>query len=310
MNATMDLDVAAALASWAPVDFVDPAALRARIADARRAAPAAAVDHEVRIGSVLVDRLDGSTVPVRTYRPAGSDGSHGTLVWFHGGAYCIGSVDYEDLICSQLSKRTGASVVSVEYRLAPEDPYPAGFDDCMAVIEHIAAGGLSDVPAGPIGVGGTSAGAGLAAATALFARDNAGPQIVFQLLLYPFLDNRLAGASFATAADSIVFNARDAKISWEHYLGPDQTAVSPYAAPARANDLSGLPPAYVLAAGLDCLRDDAVDYAIRLMRSGGTVELHVLPNVPHGFLSLAPATPVSTKTMETVSDALVRAFDR
>ena len=306
----MDADVAAVLESWAPVQFDDPAAQRALIAAARQAAPAAPPDPDVVIASVLVDRPGGPPVSVRTYHPAACDDDRGSLVWFHGGAYCIGSAEYEDSTCSQLSKRTGATVVSVDYRLAPEDPFPAGFDDCVHVVEQVAAGALEGVPAGPVAVGGASAGAGLAAATAHFARDNAGPELVFQLLLYPFLDDRLAGASFTTAADAVVFNARDARVSWAHYLGADRTTVSPYAAPARATDLSGLPPAYVLAAGLDCLRDDAVDYALGLMRAGGTVELHVLPTVPHGFLSLAPEAPISVATQAEIVSALANAFDR
>lgn len=305
----MDPDVATILASWSPVDFVHPAVQRERVREARSALPPFVPRHGVRIEDAAVPRPDGDPVPIRVHRPAAPDSSRGTLVWIHGGAYCIGAADHEDLICSELSGRTGSTVVSVDYRLAPEHPFPAGFHDCVHVVEQVAAGALTGVPSDRVAVGGTSAGAGLAAAVALDARDRSGPDLAFQLLLYPFIDDRRQGASFSTAADAIVFNAEDARIAWDHYLGTDRDEVPAYAAPTRATDVANLPAAYVLAAGLDCLRDDAVDQAVRMMRAGVDVELHVVPDVPHGFMSLAPTTPVAEATMNEIVRALDRALE-
>lgn len=308
MDAAMDPELAAVLAGWTPVRFEDPAAQRAAIAEALATAPAPLLPPGVVIESRTVPRGDGSELGLRIYRPASP--ARGTLLWFHGGAYCIGSVQQEDPMCAELSTRTDTVVVSVDYRLAPEHPYPAALDDCRLAIDWVADGGAEHDVASILAVGGTSAGAGLAAAGALRCRDEAGPSLDLQLLLYPFIDDRLDTQAFHTNAEAAVFTTADARISWSHYLRGMEGDVPVHAAPARATDLTNLPPAYVVAAGLDCLRDDALDYATGLSRAGGRVELHLLPDVPHGFLSLAPGAGVSRRVMDEVERAVIRAVGR
>ena len=175
-------------------------------------------------------------------------------------------------------------MISVDYRLAPENPFPAGVEDCFAAIEwagrnHAELG----IDADRVAVGGSSAGGALAAAVALMARDRGGPRLCYQLLVYPVLDNRLNTPSMLGFTHTPVFARRTAEAMWRHYLGDQISDTSPYAAPARAKTLSGLPPAYVEACALDPLRDENIAYATRLLEAGIATELHVYHGVPHGF---------------------------
>jgi acetyl esterase/lipase len=178
-------------------------------------------------------------VPVRIYRP---DEAHGAIVWLHGGGFVMGTLDTEHPWAARLANLSGAVVISVEYRLAPENPFPAAFDDAYAVLtwaaEHAAELG---VDADRIAVGGHSAGGGLAAAVALKARDEQGPRICFQLLNQPGLDDRQETWSARNFTDTPWMNRDKVAAAWRHYLGG--APATPYAAPARAEDLSGLPPA-------------------------------------------------------------------
>jgi acetyl esterase/lipase len=155
-------------------------------------------------------------------------------------------------------------------------------------------------------VAGGSAGAGLAAAVALRARDEGAPRLRGQVLIYPFLDASLGTRSIRTLADAPVFNAEDARHCWDHYLGDQRSSPPPYGSPAAAPDLAGLPPAYVVAAGADCLRDEAVDYALRLQAAGVPTELHVIPDVPHGFSALLPTASVSRRARREFTEVLAR----
>ena len=180
----------------------------------------------------------------------------------HGGGFVIGSVEAEHAGAALTAIDTGAVVVSVDYRLAPEHPYPAGLHDCYAALSylHAEADALGVDPA-RVALSGASAGGGLAAATALLARDRGGPAICFQLLPIPELDDRLETPSMGTFVDSPLWNRPLAVQSWQAYLGPlyGSADVPAYAAPARADDLAGLPPAYISTAENDPLRDEGID---------------------------------------------------
>ncbi len=226
-------------------------------------------------------------VSVRIYRPAQS--SAGTrvpgILMIHGGGFVIGSVEAEHGGAAAMALGAGAVVVSVDYRLAPEHPYPAGLHDCYAALSylHQEADALGVDPA-RVALSGASAGGGLAAATALLARDRGGPAVCFQLLQIPELDDRLQTASMQTFVDSPLWSRPLAVQSWQAYLGPLYGAddVPAYAAPARATDLSGLPPAYVSTAENDPLRDEGITYGQRLLQAGVSVELHQFPGTFHG----------------------------
>ncbi|MFJ9578898.1 alpha/beta hydrolase [Streptomyces sp. NPDC101191] len=224
-------------------------------------------------------------VPVRVYRPRGA---YGALVWLHGGGFVTGDVRTEHPWATRIAAGSGAVVVSVGYRLAPEDPFPAALDDAYAVLEWTAAHAAElGVDPGRIAVGGHSAGGGLAAAVALRARDEQGPAIRFQLLNQPQLDDRQETWSQRNFTDTPWIDRDKAAASWRHYLGG--RPATPYAAPARAEDLSGLPPAYVATAELCPNRDEDIHYALRLLRAGVSVELHQWPGTFHGSQAIVSA---------------------
>jgi acetyl esterase/lipase len=204
---------------------------------------------------------------------------------------------------------TGAVVVSVEYRLAPEHPFPAGLHDCFAALTFVADAALElGVDQERIAIVGTSAGGGLSAATALMARDRGGPALCFQMLHIPELDDRLETHSMQTFVDSPIWNRPLAVQSWQAYLGADANEVSPYAAPARAEDLAGLPPAYISTAENDPLRDEGILYALRLLQAGVSVELHQFPGTFHGS-ALVTTAEISKRAQRESATVLRRALN-
>jgi acetyl esterase len=247
-------------------------------------------------------------VPVRVYAPAAPAPAAGrpALLDIHGGGFVVGNIDMEHAVAVQVARELGAVVVAVEYRLAPEHPFPAGVEDCYAALRwmHDDAGALGIDP-DRIAVGGQSAGGGLTAATVLLARDRGGPPVCFQFLGIPELDHRLETTSMRTFVDTPMWSRPNAEKSWEYYLGPDAGEVSPYASPAIATDLSGLPPAYVTTMEFDPLRDEGIIYALRMMEAGVSVELHTFPGTFHGSASV-PTAAVSRRAHQELLVALRR----
>lgn len=225
-------------------------------------------------------------VNVRIYAPAHRDGALPGLVHLHGGGFVAGSVEQSDQDCIHIAASCDAVVVSVEYRLAPENPYPAGVDDCYAALLWTAAHTRDlGIDATRLGVGGESAGGGLSAAVALMARDRGGPALSFLWMGIPELDDRLTTASMHRFTDTPMIDATDIRASWTHYLGtgiPGSPEVSPYAAPARATDLTGLPPTFITACEFDPLRDDALNFALRLIAASVPTDLVHYPGTFHG----------------------------
>jgi len=226
----------------------------------------------------IVDvRVDGG-VPARLYRPKDAAGQLPGVLYIHGGGFCVGSMEIEHGGAVQLAAGLGVVVLNVDYRLAPEHPYPAGLDDCYAALEYLVA--LDGVDPERIAVHGQSAGGGLAAAVALLARDRGGPAIFLQSLGIPELDDRLETVSMNAFVDTPMWSRPQAVASWKHYLGGMEA--DGYAAPARTEDLSGLPAAYITTMELDPLRDEGILYAMRLLAAGVSVELHSYPGTFHG----------------------------
>ena len=277
------------------VDHADPASVRREAARQVQASRLAgrwtATDPEVQVTDTGAVAGDGPEVAVRVYRPVPGTAPHGGVVYLHGGAFISGDLDFEHLRCLDMCRETKFVVVSVGYRLAPEFPYPAALDDCMIAYKWLcgAGGELLGVDPGSIAVAGTSACGALAAALCLIARDTGLPMPRMQMLLYPVLDDRMETASMRAFTDSPAWDRRNCVHMWNHYLGPPERrgAVSPYAAPARAADLSGLPMAYVMTAEYDPLRDEGAGYAQRLMHAGVPAELHQFSGTFHGFDTLA-----------------------
>lgn len=231
----------------------------------------------------VVDEARG--IVVRVHRPRGAAGPHPCAYSIHGGGYVLGNRDMDDAKLARWARRLGCVGVSVEHRLAPEAPYPEPLEDCYAglrwVDEHADELG---VDRSRIGVAGTSAGAGLAAALALVTRERAEMPLRFQLLECPMIDDRQQTAS--SRLDGLpIWDRHSNEFGWRSYLGDlyGTDAVPALAAPARASDLSGLPPAFVAVGTIDGFRDEDVDYAMRLNRAGVPTELHVYPGAPHGF---------------------------
>jgi acetyl esterase/lipase len=253
---------------------------------------------------------EGIVIPVRIYRRRETEGASPVLLYLHGGGFFCGDLFSEQLQCIHYALHARCVVVSVAYRLAPEDPFPAGLRDCYRTLVFLWDQSQElKLDRNLIAVGGSSAGANLAAAVALFARDHMGPKICFQLLLIPALDDRLETDSAMQFTDTPEFARPEAEVMWRWYLGEGRRDVSPYAAPARARDLSHLPPSYILCAGLDPLRDEGIRYANRLTESGVAVELHLVPSIPHGFASI-PSAAISKRLLDEQVDVLRNAFAR
>jgi len=250
---------------------------------------------------------DGHEIPIRIYTPRDRARSSTAFLNFHGGGFVLGDLESEHERCLVMAADGGAVSVGVDYRLAPEHPFPAGVEDCYAALQWVAAN-ASELQVDPsrIVVGGGSAGGNLSAAVTLMARDRNGPRPLFQMLFYPVIDDRCDTPSMMNSADTYIWTYRNSLDMWNHYIGKDRANVSPYAAPARAADLSGLPPAYISTCEHDPLRDEAIMYAMRLMAAGVPVELHNYPGTVHGFDFLT-ASAISARAIDEAVNAFKRA---
>ena len=250
-------------------------------------------------------------VMVRVFRPAEVDDVLPGLVWIQGGGYVLTAPDMDDQFCEEIALRNHCAVVSVDWRRAPEHPFPAPAEDCYAALAWTVrnASGLRIDPA-RIVIGGHSSGGGSTAGLALLVRDRQEFAIAHQLLIYPMLDDTDSTPSSFMVTDPEVWNRTSNGIGWRGYLGDtygtDQ--VSPYAAPTRMEDLSGLAPATVLTGELDLFVDEDITYAQRLMHAGVPTELHVYPAAHHGFDRHVPTAIVNRRFVADRDAALQRAF--
>jgi acetyl esterase/lipase len=296
----MDPELEAFVPLLPQIDPADPVAARRTFAELAAAIPAPdTADLQVEDRTVPAD----PDVRVRIYRPQQAQGA---VVWLHGGGWVVGDLDTEHPWAALLARRSGAVVISVDYRLAPEHPFPAPHDDAYAVLtwtaEHAAELGIDP---GRIAVGGHSAGGGLAAGVALRARDEQGPPIRFQLLNQPGLDDRMETWSARSFTDTPWWNRDRLAAAWRYHLGG--TPASPYAAPARAKDLSGLPPAYITTAEFCPNRDEDILFALRLLQAGVSVELHQWPGTFHGSQAIQSAA-VSQRQVAELGEVVRRAL--
>ncbi len=250
-------------------------------------------------------------VPVRVYRPAGVTGVLPAVLFLHGGGMVLGNIAGEEGVAEMVTERVGCVTVSVEYRLAPEHPFPAGPEDCYAVLVWMMSGAAElGIDPARIAAYGGSAGGGLVCALTLMARDRGLDALCFQMPIYPMIDDTNTTASSREITDIGLWD-RDGNIeAWQWYLGDAHGGdeISPYAAPARATDLSGLPPAFIDVGDLDLFRDEALAYATRLLQAGVPVELHVNPGAYHGAEVFAPAAALSQRIWAMRMDALRRAL--
>lgn len=281
-------------------------------------APPAPADPRVRRSDEVIAGVDGRPdVRVRWYRPAEAAplGKRPLpcLVWLHGGAFIMGTLDENDGRLDRMVIELGCAVVSVDWRLAPEHPYPAGLDDAEAVWRRLTEdSGAFGVDPDRLVVGGASAGAGLAAGLCLRLRDSAWQQPALQLLVYPMLDDRELTPSIRASEDPGhwgLWHLAANRMVWEAYLGPLAGGDVPStAAPARADDLSGLPPAFFSIGDVDAFLDENLAYAGRLSNAGVPIELHVYPGVIHGGFGAVPSTPRTAQLLRDVYGALAAVF--
>ncbi|MEV1047514.1 alpha/beta hydrolase [Streptomyces sp. NPDC049916] len=252
----------------------------------------------------------GGPLPVRIYRPS-DEGPLPVLVYFFGGGWTLGSLDTGDAICRSLTNAVGCLTVAVGYRLAPEHKFPAAPDDCFAgvrwAVEHA---GRYGGDSSRVAVGGDSAGGNLAAAVTLMAKDAGGPELVAQLLVYPNTDQFADTPSLRESIDPLLFNRRSVQWYWDNYLASPGDGGHPLASPLRAPDHSGLPPALVITAEYDPLRDEGEQYAARLRESGVPVESARYQGVAHGFFAMAGTLDAGRRAVAQAADYLRGTFAR
>jgi acetyl esterase len=242
----------------------------------------------------------GGDIPVRIYRPEG-DGPFPALVYLHGGGWVICDLDTHDATCRALANALPAVVVSVDYRLAPEHRFPAGADDAYAATRWVA-DNATTIGADPqrLIIGGDSAGGNLSAVVTLMARDRGGPALAYQILIYPVTDASMTKASYTENADGYLLTRRAMEWFWGHYLGSDGDGTMPYTSPLLAPDLRGLPPATVITAEFDPLRDEGDAYAERLREAGVPVQHACYAGQIHGFFSMGGVFPQARTALDAV----------
>ncbi len=246
-------------------------------------------------------------VPVRIYRPASLAPGRPApcILYMHGGGWVLGSVDTHDCITAEIAESTAAIVVSVDYRLAPEHPFPAGFDQCCAALGMLARESTAfGIDKGRIAVAGDSAGAYLAAALALSARNEGGPALVAQALIYPVLGTDWNLPSYRQNATAPMLKTAEMARYWGLYLGGEPVTNNPYAAPLLATDLSGLPPSLIWTAGHDPVRDDWELYARRLREAGVPAIYRCAPDLAHGYLRARAMSASAAAEFEALCSAL------
>lgn len=279
-----------------------------------RKLPPPPFEHEVK--TIIEDRVirggDDQELTVRIYQPrTEKQTEQPALLWIHGGGYVLGHPSYDDHLCEIFAENTGCLVFSPDYRLAPEHPYPAALEDCYATLVWMCESAESfGIDLSRVAIAGASAGGGLTAALALLARDRGGPELCFQMPLYPMIDDRNTLPSTYEITHPSLWNRNNNEVAWRMYLGEDHAEEVPfYAAPLRADNLAGLPPTYTCIGQLDLFRDETIEYVARLAQAGVDVEFHLYPGGFHAFEHVADAE-VSMRARNDYVRALKEAFRR
>lgn len=296
----------------AAAEELDPRPLEAlSVAEARarggsvNVAPALPPEPVAEVRDLVIDTLP--PISARLYRPG--SGTLPLLVYFHGGGWVVGSVQISDPFCRALANSSGCAVVSVEYRLAPEDRYPAAADDAYAATRWCAdrAPDLG-IDASRIAVGGSSAGGNLAAVVTLMARERGAPSIAFQLLHVPVTDHDFDTPSYRANGSGFGLTLKGMQWFWEHYAPDAKLRSEPYASPLRAKDLAGLPPAHIVTAECDPLRDEGRAYATRLREAGVPTAYVEYAGMVHGFTGMAVTIPMARTAIDDMGAALRKAL--
>lgn len=308
---TVNPQVAAMLAAMADMPAPDMATLTADTLRAANDQPMAFGEPPAvaRVKDIHIP-LAGRTLEARLYIPQGQASPPPLTMFYHGGGWVIGTLDTHDATCRVLAGASGSAILSLAYRLAPEHRYPAAVDDCYdALVWAEANAGSLGVDASRLAVAGDSAGGNLAAAAALLARDRGGPMLRHQLLIYPVTDADFTTASYLDNGSGKYFLAGPMmQWFWEQYLGDTPADQAPLAAILRGSDLSGLPPATVITAQYDPLRDEGMAYARQLQAAGVETDAQIAPGMIHGFMSMFQAVPDAVAWIEHGGTRLAKAL--
>lgn len=257
----------------------------------------------------LVEDAKAGELPVRIYKTSDQD-KQPVVVFFHGGGWVIGDLETHDSICRQLAIATDCTVVSVDYRLAPEHPFPAAMDDCYEATQWVADNADSlGIDVNRLAVAGDSAGGNLAACVCIKAKDKNGPAICMQLLIYPATDARMNTESYETNKDGYLLTRESMEWFWQHYTGGNHMN-NPLASPSSAADLTGLPAACVITAEYDPLRDEGEAFGEALKAAGVATEIVRYDGMIHGFFGMTELLEGSRQAMVLASTQLARAFSR
>lgn len=249
-------------------------------------------------------------IKLRVYSPvAGGGAALPCVVYFHGGGWVIGDLDTHDALCRTLANETGARLVSVDYRLAPEHKFPAASDDCYAAVKWIEQNAAKlGIDPNRVAVAGDSAGGNLSAVVCLMAKQKGGPQIVFQLLIYPVTQARAKTDSMTAFAEGYFLEKRTMDWFFDQYLTPETDLNDWRVSPLAAPDVAGLPRAYVVTAGFDPLKDEGKAYADKLNRAG-VAAVHVdYPGMVHGFFNMSAVLPTAREAIADAAKAMRQAF--
>ncbi|MFN8492238.1 MAG: alpha/beta hydrolase [Caldilineaceae bacterium] len=309
----VDPELRAGLEAFPPdlLDLTDIPGTRTKLAGLFGLLPAPVIEGVTSEDRHVPGPAGDPDVLVRVYQPAERPATLPAILWIHGGGYVLGGMVDDDAHCRVLTKQVNCIVVSVEYRLAPEHPFPALVEDCYAALKWLATH-ASELGVDPqrIAIAGASAGGGLTAGLALLARDRGEVKVAFQLPIYPMIDDRNITPSSHAVTEPRTWNRQANLLGWQAYLGAAYGSddVSCYAAATRATDLAGLPPAYIPVGELDLFLDENIEYAQRLLQAGVPTELHVYRGGFHGFDIFAPDADVSKRFISGYEAALKRAL--
>lgn len=277
-----------------------------------RLVPASKPPQDVSIENVFIaGKHDKQKIQLRIYKPKSINEAMPVLVWMHGGGYIVGNPNQDDVSCIQYVREAGITVVSVDYRLAPKHPFPAGLEDCYSALKWIISNAQQlGIDNKRIAVGGGSAGAGLAASLAQFAHDQNEIKIIFQLLVYPMLDDRTVLRTEIDDSNNITWNQKSNQFGWESYLGKKCGAedMPEYSVPARRKNLSGLPTTWIGVGTLDIFYDEDMAYSQRLKQAGVQCEAYVVSGAFHGFDVFDPQIPIVQEFRKSQITALKKCF--
>lgn len=269
---------------------------------------------DVSIEVLAIQGYDGEDIKIRVYKPTKEiEGKLPGFLWIHGGGYVLGTAEADDALCVNIVNTADCVVVSVDYRLAPEHPYPTPIEDCYSALCWLVNNADDlDVDTDKIGVGGLSAGGGLTAALTLLARDRQFPKVHIQFPLYPMIDDSNNTPSANEITDGMIWNQKLNDAGWKMYLGDLHGAedIPVYAAPARATDLSNLPTTYTFIGQLDPFRSETLTYVSKLAEAGIDVEFHLYPGGYHSFEILNPTSKIGQKASNEFLNAIKDGFER